>query len=196
VFALAAAGRLRQVVIDTSCFVGNAPGWVRLLGADERGADEPGPAGRTAGGSASGRPGAGGSASGRSGAGGSASGRSGAGESAFGKSGSGESASGESAFGKYEIGKSDVGELRAGPSLARLVAADPDPSWFEVLPKTRVQPDTRHRFLVEPRIASHVRLDVYPDGGLARLRVHGELVPEALAALRERWQQTAMITES
>jgi allantoicase len=211
VFALAAAGRLRQVVIDTSCFVGNAPGWVRLLGADERGADERGPDGRTAGESALGGSGGGESALGGSGGGESAFGGSGGGESAFGGSGGGESAfgrsgggesafgksgSGESAFGKYEIGKSDVGELRAGPSLARLVTADPDPSWFEVLPKTRVQPDTRHLFLVEPRIASHVRLDVYPDGGLARLRVYGELVPEALSALRERRQQTAMITES
>jgi allantoicase len=51
-----------------------------------------------------------------------------------------------------------------------------------------VQPDTRHRFLLDsPRAATHVRLDVIPDGGLARLRVHGEIVPEALAGLRQRW---------
>jgi allantoicase len=57
-----------------------------------------------------------------------------------------------------------------------------------VLPKTRVQPDTRHRFAVDsPRPATHVRLDVIPDGGLARLRVHGELEPGALAGLRQRW---------
>ena len=35
VFRLAARGRLRDVEVDTSCFVGNAPGWVRLSGADE-----------------------------------------------------------------------------------------------------------------------------------------------------------------
>ena len=40
----------------------------------------------------------------------------------------------------------------------------------------RSQPDTRHRFLVdERRPVTHVRLDVYPDGGMARLRVWGEL---------------------
>jgi allantoicase len=49
-------------------------------------------------------------------------------------------------------------------------------TWTELLPRTRVQPDTRHQFLVaSDQPVSHVRLDVYPDGGLARLRVFGEL---------------------
>ena len=49
--------------------------------------------------------------------------------------------------------------------------------WFDLVPKQRSQPDTRHRFLVdEERPVTHVRLDVYPDGGMARLRVWGELV--------------------
>jgi allantoicase len=109
VVALAAAGRLRQVEIDTSYFVGNAPGWVRLLAADHSSAS-------------------------------------------LGSGGSGD-------------------------------------SWWEVLPETRVQPDTRHRFLTgSPRAATHVRLDVIPDGGLARLRVFGEIVPGALADLRQRWR--------
>ena len=109
VVALAAAGRLRQVEIDTSYFVGNAPGWVRLLAADQ--------------------------------------------------------------------------------SSASLGSAVPADSWWEVLPETRVQPDTRHRFLTgSPRAVTHVRLDVIPDGGLARLRVLGEIVPEALADLRQRWR--------
>jgi allantoicase len=54
-----------------------------------------------------------------------------------------------------------------------------------------VQPDTRHRFLIAGSpVATHVRLDVIPDGGLARLRVNGEIVPDALAALRQRWWDT------
>jgi allantoicase len=70
--------------------------------------------------------------------------------------------------------------------LASQAAAGP---WREVLPPTRVQPDTRHRFAVDgPGVATHVRLDVFPDGGLARLRIHGELTPEALSGLRQRWQ--------
>ncbi|MCW2881752.1 MAG: Allantoicase [Sphaerisporangium sp.] len=46
--------------------------------------------------------------------------------------------------------------------------------WFELLPRTRLQPDTRHRFrLPGDRVATHVRLDIYPDGGMGRLRLHG-----------------------
>jgi allantoicase len=54
--------------------------------------------------------------------------------------------------------------------------------------RVRVQPDTRHRFPVaDAPVASHVRLDVFPDGGLARLRLHGEIAPEGLVALGRRW---------
>ena len=57
---------------------------------------------------------------------------------------------------------------------------DSDPGqWVELLPRTDVQPDTRHVFPVALTAAAetveHVRVDVYPDGGLARLRVLGEL---------------------
>jgi allantoicase len=46
--------------------------------------------------------------------------------------------------------------------------------WFELLPRTRLQPDTRHRFrLADARPVSEVRLDIYPDGGMARLRLFG-----------------------
>lgn len=49
-------------------------------------------------------------------------------------------------------------------------------AWTELLPRTRVQPDTRHQFPVASTgVVTHVRLDVFPDGGLARLRVLGEL---------------------
>ena len=58
-------------------------------------------------------------------------------------------------------------------------ASDPD-HWTELLPRTPLQPDTRHVFPVaEPAgtaAVEHVRVDVYPDGGLARLRVLGELL--------------------
>lgn len=46
---------------------------------------------------------------------------------------------------------------------------------IEILPRTRLQPDTRHEFLVSASAPiSQVRLDVFPDGGVARLRVWGE----------------------
>jgi allantoicase len=82
------------------------------------------------------------------------------------------------------------------PGWITLSAADVSetavPAWHELLSRVRVQPDTRHRFRVDYATqASHVRLDVIPDGGLARLRIHGELTPEALAAARDRWDSTA-----
>ena len=93
VFRLAGAGVVRHVELDTSYFLGNAPGWMRLSGC-----------------------------------------------------------------------RSDHDEPAAG-------------EWFDLVAKVRSQPDTRHRFLVmEERPVTHLRLDVYPDGGLARLRVWGELV--------------------
>jgi allantoicase len=104
-FALAAAGRAQQAELDTSFFVGNAPGWARLLGA----------AGAT----------------------------------------------------------SDLGAE----------------AWFELLPRTRLQPDTRHRFLIaEAAPVTHVRLEVFPDGGMARLRVLGEITPAGLALVQERYK--------
>ncbi|MBA3232788.1 MAG: allantoicase [Propionibacteriales bacterium] len=105
VFRLAGEGTLRHVEIDTSYFVGNAPGWVRLSAC----------------------------------------------------------------------------------------ATDGDPfaddvEWWDAVPKTRSQPDTRHRYVVDSdRPATHVRLDVYPDGGLARLRVWGELTDTAMGVLKSRW---------
>jgi allantoicase len=90
---LAGAGVVRRVVVDTSCFVGNAPGAVSLRGLD-----------------------------------------------------------------------------------ATRQRLDEPEGWFTLLPRTRVQPDTRHQLPVDhPTPVTHVRLDVYPDGGLARLRVLGEL---------------------
>jgi allantoicase len=104
-FALCASGLVRQVQIDTSYFVGNAPGWAELLAA-------------------------------------------------------------------------------ALPPSGPVAEAQ----WRELLPRVRLQPDTRHRFLVKPaEPATHVRLQVYPDGGLARLRVLGEIVPGALVRLRDRY---------
>jgi allantoicase len=53
--------------------------------------------------------------------------------------------------------------------------------WVTLLPRREVQPDTRQVLTVHGGAAStpvdHVRLDVFPDGGLARLRVLGELSP-------------------
>jgi allantoicase len=67
--------------------------------------------------------------------------------------------------------------------------ADPvDPAaWFDLVPRTTLRPDTRHRFAVaDARVATHARLDVYPDGGMARLRLYGTLEPAALDEIAAR----------
>jgi allantoicase len=78
------------------------------------------------------------------------------------------------------------------PGWVKLSAADGiGAPWADLLPPTRVQPDTRHRFLidcVEP--ATRVRLDVIPDGGLSRFRLYGSLTEPALAAAQSRWRTT------
>ena len=49
--------------------------------------------------------------------------------------------------------------------------------WVQLLPRTDLLPDTRHRFPVAgDDVVDQVRLDIFPDGGLARLRLFGELV--------------------
>jgi allantoicase len=72
-------------------------------------------------------------------------------------------------------------------------AAWDDPrSWAPLLPRTPLLPDTPHRFRVaSPGAHDLVRLDVLPDGGVARLRLYGSLTAEGLAQVRERWVQTA-----
>ncbi|WP_329407467.1 allantoicase [Nocardia vinacea] len=103
---LGARGAIRRVEIDTSNYVGNAPGWAVLRGADaESGAD-----------------------------------------------------------------------------------LDDPSTWTELLPRTRLQPDARHFFRIAAGApVTHVRLDVYPDGGVARLRVHGEIDPETLVGNTVAW---------
>ena len=64
------------------------------------------------------------------------------------------------------------------PGWAQLTGFAADGAAFELLPRTRLQPDTRHRFILstpstQDTVATQVRLDVYPDGGMARLRLHG-----------------------
>ncbi|MET0188716.1 MAG: allantoicase, partial [Pseudonocardia sediminis] len=106
VFALAAAGVPRHVEVDTTWFVGNAPGWVSISTRDGRAAAD-----------------------------------------------------------------------RAGGD------------WTVLLDRVPVRPDTRHRFLLpDAPAATHLRLDVFPDGGLSRLRLPGDLDDAAAREARERWR--------
>ncbi|MGH8894759.1 MAG: allantoicase [Actinomycetes bacterium] len=82
--------------------------------------------------------------------------------------------------------------LGNAPGSAALSARDgADAAWMPLLARTDLQPDTRHRFVLEDaRPATDVRLDVYPDGGMARLRLWGSPTADGLDALRRRWAST------
>lgn len=70
------------------------------------------------------------------------------------------------------------GEVSVRGADARVRDLDDPRSWVDLVPRIPVQPDTRHQLPVEHEDpVTHVRLDVYPDGGLARFRVLGELEP-------------------
>ena len=49
-------------------------------------------------------------------------------------------------------------------------------TWHELLPRATLQPHARHAFEDEVKAlgdATHVRLNIYPDGGVGRLRLYG-----------------------
>jgi allantoicase len=65
-----------------------------------------------------------------------------------------------------------------------------DPTdWFDLLPPVPLAPDTPHRFRLGPApAATHVRMDILPDGGMARLRLHGRPDEAGAVALRSRFE--------
>jgi allantoicase len=118
-FRLALPGRVRYAELDTSCFVGNAPGWASLSGAG------------------------------------------------------------------FDAGPGPVPRAGQGPAAG---ADSGTAGWLDLLPRTRLQPDTRHHFRIAPGPPVGVaQLDIYPDGGMARLRLWGEADPVAHRAAASRW---------
>jgi allantoicase len=51
-------------------------------------------------------------------------------------------------------------------------------TWTEIVPRSPLRGDAKNGFRVDDgHRYTHVRLDIYPDGGVARLRVLGDVVP-------------------
>lgn len=51
--------------------------------------------------------------------------------------------------------------------------------WAQILPASQLQGDSQNPFDVQSnRRVTHLRFKIYPDGGVARLRVYGEVVPD------------------
>jgi len=75
----------------------------------------------------------------------------------------------------------DLGGLGSASELARA-------PWDEVLPQTRLAGDAHNLFAIERAIkATHLRLRIFPDGGVARLRAYGDVCAD-WARLRARGQ--------
>ncbi len=58
--------------------------------------------------------------------------------------------------------------------------ADPEKAnWTEIIPKSPLKPGSQNFFETKDRnIYTHVRLNIYPDGGVARLKIYGEVFRE------------------
>ena len=71
-----------------------------------------------------------------------------------------------------------TGNFPPGASVeACRVEGDPDGStvWSEVLPAVSLGGNANHFFAIENgQVWTHLRLNIYPDGGIARLRVYGQ----------------------
>jgi allantoicase len=67
-------------------------------------------------------------------------------------------------------------------------------NWVELLPKSALKGDSQNHFeLRNENRFTHLRFKIYPDGGVARLRVYGEVVPDWPAlALREEVDLVAL----
>ena len=63
------------------------------------------------------------------------------------------------------------------PSVAQL--SDAGISWSTLLPTSRLAGDTQNRFAIASSTrVTHLRFKIYPDGGVARLRIHGGVLPD------------------
>lgn len=74
--------------------------------------------------------------------------------------------------GNYPDSASIEGCLAPGARIEGLASV----AWHELLPQTKLKPHHRHFFARALRrigAVSHVRLNIYPDGGVSRLRIYG-----------------------
>ena len=69
----------------------------------------------------------------------------------------------------------DACDLAGIPAAEELLRT----AWREILPRTSLTGDAHNLLAIDKApAATHVRLRIYPDGGVARLRVHGDVVAD------------------
>ena len=73
------------------------------------------------------------------------------------------------------------------PNVEQLLDAKTE--WREILSISELQGDSQNPFTINfPQRVTHLRFKIYPDGGVARLRAFGEVVPD-WSALRRRMSE-------
>jgi allantoicase len=88
------------------------------------------------------------------------------------------------------VGNSPGSARITGCDTRRDDPADPA-SWAELLPRSGLEADTRHRFRTAREVeVTRARVDVYPDGGMARVRLWGDLARSGRDTLSVRWYNT------
>jgi allantoicase len=72
-----------------------------------------------------------------------------------------------------------------------------DTQWHEIVATSPLGPHARHVFdVVEPRQATHLRLRIHPDGGVARLRAYGRVTTDGWRRAGARWIDAAPETDA
>ncbi|HYS61975.1 MAG TPA: allantoicase [Gemmatimonadales bacterium] len=73
----------------------------------------------------------------------------------------------------------DAAQLSGEPRVSARALRTLDLAFVELLPRSLLAGHTENEFAVASDAAfTHVRLKIYPDGGVARLRVYGEVLPD------------------
>ncbi len=81
------------------------------------------------------------------------------------------------------------------PDTASIDGSRDGETWTEILPRTKLQAHTRHFFIDELQSDgpfTHLRLNVYPDGGVSRMRVWGVATEEGRRAAAVRRVNTLL----
>jgi allantoicase len=79
---------------------------------------------------------------------------------------------------QFSLEACDLGSGQSHSNETKRLAAEAT-SWIEVIPQTSLRGDSQNLFpaTYEGRV-THVRLKIYPDGGVARLRLYGSVLPD------------------
>jgi len=90
----------------------------------------------------------------------------------------------------------DTSHFKGNAPGAAAVRGALDGDWFDLLPRTSLNPDTPHRFpLGQSGQVTRLRLDIYPDGGMARFRAIGrpnrQILEETFSRTSSRPSPTA-----